>query len=323
MMPMAQAHPPNWLDKAMDQHEAAIELISMLRGQDEFTGMKLLDVLKSHATRDVFALRLRGQKYVLKRFKGPQAAQTALETQRELARQAPRMSQGPFQVNKCLLERSDLGIVLLSYANGVRVDDALKNAGPRRRAKIFRHAGAWLQVYTEPLQTQKTFGPGYWVRQRARMGWQANEPDKRESLRALLHHMEQQSERFSGCSVTHSGTHGDFSGINLHYQNGVMTGVDIQGQTMQAIARDAATFLVWQAIRQDFSGPRICGIPAPDWIAFNASGVLPEGEKTTSLPFFISEQLFIRLQTFAHKDPIRARTLKAIAALLSDLNGGN
>ena len=229
---------------------------------------------------------------VFKWFHGTKAGQIVTATQSELAAVAPRLSSGPLQINACLAALPDLGVVVLGFAPGPRLTHVIADADSATRAALMTQAGAWLNAYVGPRHRIGSFGPGYWLK-RLR---DRPVPKSDEGLMAtLLAALMDMAEVLKGSSVTQAATHGDFAAINLHYADGVMTGVDVQGTAWLPQARDVAKFLVWTTLHCPTSGPTLCGVPRSDLAAILAGKPMPLTEVETILPFFIGTQLYGRL----------------------------
>ncbi|MEM9432431.1 MAG: phosphotransferase [Pseudomonadota bacterium] len=306
---------PSWLDSLPARQEAAEAVQSLVAQDPEFQSFALKDVLKLAKGRQVFLVRFRGEKAVLKRFlpdgEHP-PAQIVAALCAELQLQGPRMKEGPFQLNQCLLARPDLGLVVLSHARGRRMTDVLSEAHETKRRRLFMRSGQWLSHYVGQRRRASVFGPRYWLKKRQSTDISMLQLDDRQLLRDLLKALGRWAENIQGCPVEQGAIHGDFAGLNLHVQGGVLTGIDVQGECWQAIARDAARFLVWQQTRDtQIRGTQNYGIDQRDWQAFFSSGVLGAGEQETTVPFFIGDRLFGSL-VLSHASPERSERIRHV-----------
>ncbi len=312
---------PRWLEDLPERQQAFDDLSKIVSKQPELAPLKLREVLKIGEGRQVFFVKWHGEKAVLKRFlpgAGDAPDQTVMNLQAELDHLAPRMSDGPYQINRCLLARPDLGFVVLSFAKGKRITDVLSASNPTKRARLMHESGKWLAHYTSDRRRSGKFGPRYWVRRRAEADTTALRPDDQRLLQNLLEALDRWANRLQGCQVTQAAIHGDLSGLNLHVQAGVLTGVDVQGTCWQALSRDVARFLVWQQIKDVQPGSNeMYGINKPDWEAFLSSGVLPTEEHETTLPFFVGDRLFGSLMLDHDKEPSANHARQAIRGFIT------
>ncbi len=311
----------HWLSDLPKRQRAMTDLITILQNDPELAGIKVKEVLKLAPGRQVFLVRINGEKAVLKRFlggKGPAPEAIVENLARELGTLAPTMSDGPYQINRCILARPDFGFVVLSFAKGKRITDVLSLSGHQKRARLMRESGNWLATYTKDRQKLGHFGPRYWLQRRLSADTARMSSTDQTLLAALGSALDRWSDKLKGCSVTQASIHGDFSGLNLHIQGGTLTGIDVQGECRQPIARDAARFLVWQQIHDQTALPaQNFGVNAADWQAFLSSGVLPKNEWDTTLPFFVGDRLYDYLVLDHAKDPAADRIRTAIRCFLS------
>ncbi len=250
------------------------------------------ETLKIGASSRVFAGQYGELPAVLKWFQTENAAQIVTDAQTELAAVAPRLSTGPLQINRCLLARPDLGLLVLSNAPGERLTGVIAAAPPAERAALMQQAGAWLTAYIGPRHRTADFGPGYWLK---RLSSRQIPLLDEGLLTTLMDSLTDMATDLRGARVTQAATHGDFAAINLHYADGVMTGIDVQGTAWLPVARDIAKFLAWSTIHCPAPGPSLCGVPRADFAAILTGKALPLSEVETILPFFIGTQLYGRL----------------------------
>jgi hypothetical protein len=101
----------------------------------------------------------------------------------------------------------------------------------------------------------------------------------------------------------------------------VLYGVDIQGEAVLPLARDAARFLVWTQLHEPRTAAEaeglVHGIAKRDWEAFLASGLLDLQGQTKLLPFFVGDQLFGRLLEGSKSKTVTRRALQMAEAYLT------
>jgi hypothetical protein len=295
--------------------EAAARLAELLAGRRDYEGARVVQVLRTAHDREVFLVRLPdGGKAVLKRYLGPEVAQLVRNVQSEFDFASAAMGDGPLQCVRCLAAEPDLGFVVLSHAPGKPLEAVLLKADPARRRRLIRQAGDWLAAYTAPRRRVRRFAPSHWLdRCRARDAARLAEAD-RALLAALDAALVRRLAAHTGGQVTHAATHADFVPRNLHFHQGTLIGLDIQGEAWLSVARDAATFLVWVAGNcAPVPGGTRFGLPVADLEAFLEGGAVPEAEADTVLPFFTGIQLY-NAMIDAQGKPDRLGRLRAAVA---------
>ena len=314
MEPKAKSDTLDQLDQAARAAEALSGIVSDRPG---FASLKITQVLKLDDTRQVFQARLNGEKVAIKRFLGPKATEMARGAQTELDYMAPRMSQGPLRLNRCLHALPDLGVVVLSFVPGRRLNDILTTANRGKRRRLLRQSGQWLAAYTEPRQRVAEFGPGHWIERRLALDTAAIYPKDKALLKDLLMALRKQAQATAGLPVKQAATHADFVPLNLHFHRGTLYGVDVQGERWMAIARDMARFMAWLPVYLPTEGePTVLGVAKVDYEALLACGILDAEEQTTTLPFFIGEQLYFRFATAYGNRTHRQQARRAILRYL-------
>ena len=309
---------PSWLTKAALSEQAAQELNSFLDKQPEITRYALLDAIKVTEKSWVYKAKANGEKVVVKRFLDGDVAHTVRSLKGELDYLETAFDDDRFQANRCLYAWPESGTVILSFAPGKRLGDKIAGSSGKARMRLMKQSGEWLHRYCASRQRDSTFGPGFWVKQvAAKSTDHITSKDDRMLLDRLLASLRDQVETVKGAPVVQAATHGDFVGINTHFHRGTIYGVDIQGECWLAIAKEAARFLVWLQIHDSSrGGERRYGISLEYIDAFLQSNVLSTGEQTTTLPFFIGEQLFGRFVEGYDRPDVRDNTRSAIEMYL-------
>jgi hypothetical protein len=211
------------------------------------------------------------------------------------------------------------GLAVLSHAPGERLRDHLARADPAQRAALLRRAGAWLKAYCAPRLECPEYAPGRWIeRMEAADLAHLSAPD-----RALMARLKAATAAHGaaakGARAWLAPGHSDFVDLNMLWDGSVLTGVDIQGENRQLLARMSARFLVWLSLRGDHPpAARLHGLDQRDVAAFLESGVLTRSGTARLLPVFIGEQLFARFIHEFHAHKRRANALAAIEAYLGE-----
>lgn len=256
---------------------------------------------------------------VIKQFFNNNAATIVKETQYELAYLCQTMRDGPFQVNRCLYAFPKLGMIVLSFAKGVRLDKTLGSASTRQRSEILHQSGQWLMKYGATRTQFGAFAPKLWLED---LGANTREKLLHQNdqllMAELLENIRARAVRLKKTKIAKALLHDDFVGINLIYDNGVITGVDIQRAFRQPVAKSVARFLVWlQIFGYDSAENSNYGICDKDLVDFLGSGVLQKIELNSSLPMFIGAELYTRFRYFYDRKPTRLRAQRAIKNFLS------
>ncbi len=271
----------------------AAKIADLVRDLPGFENFSVSEVLKLSPIAAVLLARLGGEKVIVKRHFGPNAAQVVQNAKAELDFLAQTMAVGPLQINRCLRALPEYGLIVLNHVKGRPIRDVIAEAGPAKRQKLLRQAGEWLALYTAPRRRASVFGPGFWVNQACDQDIGGLPGNVQTAVVALRQALARRAEAHAGHPIIHAATHGDFVPTNAIFAKGVMTGIDVQGESWQAISRDVARFL--QTVRPPDRAQMIYGVALQDWQAFHQSGALPPAEIDTTLPFFIGAIMHDRL----------------------------
>lgn len=302
-------------------HDAAQTLTAFLSAQPAIRAVRLTKTLKISDQSWVFQARINGDKVVVKRFFDADPAHTVRSLQGELALLEIAMGQGRYRANRCLFAWPDDATVVLSHAGGIRMVDAIAAVSGAERAALLRDAGAWLNTYATPRHRVTSFGPMFWVKELDARPRHKLRTDAVALFDAGLAGLSRLTQETMGVRVVQAATHGDYAGINVHYDDGLVIGVDIQGECWQALAKDAAQFLVWQALFDPRdTGARSFGIDRADLDAFLSGLPMLADEHATTLPFFIGWKMMHRLLDKADRDADPAPELALLGAYLADLD---
>ncbi len=309
---------PSWSSKVALREHASQELNGFLSQQPEVERFKLTDSLKVTEKSWVFKAKINGERVVIKRFFEGDFSHTVRSLKGELDFLERAFDDNRYQANRCLYSWPETGIVILSFVPGKRLGDKIAESTGGERWRLLKQSGEWLRQYCSFRQRDSTFGPGFWVKQVASKSTDhISSKEDRRLLDSLLASLRDQVEKVKGAPVVQAATHGDFVGINTHFHRGTIYGVDIQGECWLAVAKEAARFLVWLQIHDSSrAGDRRHGIHLGYIDAFLESDVLNAGEQTTTLPFFVGEQLYGRFVEGYDREDIRDNTRSAIEMYL-------
>lgn len=309
-----------WAQNIQAKEAAKKWLVKTLRGRDGFETFRVLDIFKIKENREVFLVEINGEKRVIKRFIDAERAAIVLRLKTELDHLCQSMGDGPNQVNKCLMTLPEEGLAVMSFVPGEQLGKVINRVDRAMRSAILKQSGEWLNVYTSSRRRGSTFGAGFWIKKAQARPRDHLSSDDQELLLALIASMRQQAKTLGNAPVVQAATHGDFVPLNLHYEDGVIYGVDIQGESWMAIVREASRFLVWARMTREPEPEEaiLYGVSEADFDAFISSNVLDEEEVHTILPFLIGEQLIAR---FAENYEQSEHTDRLRSAMISYLEG--
>ncbi len=299
-------------------------LAQLARETPEIGDLRLVRPIRENLASAVYEARLDDEQVIVKQFFGADAGTIVDALKAELDRLEEVFGSGRFQANRCLHAFPELGVAILSYAPGTRLDIVIAAATGQERAALLRDSGAWLRAYTAPRQRVRGFAPWAWVRKLRDMTRTKALTDRELGLLdRLLVALRAQAGQVKGQSFIQAATHGDYVGMNAHYHAGRIYGVDIQGESWMAIAKDAARFLVWQDIHDTTLATHgRLGLREGDVDAFLASGIVPTAERETIFPFFVGVELYIRLVQSGSMPNLVPRIRRLVQAYLEQMGGG-
>jgi len=293
-----------------------------VQNHPDFKNFSIEKVLKAGPRRTTVAASLNGEKVVLKRYLTENARETVRKAKQELDFIARSLSD-PHRVNECIAIYPGRGIIVLSFVPGVQLDAAISEANPEEREKLFKLSGNWLQAYVS-LRNRKDIGfsPNWWIKKRTQQDVSHFTTEDQNLFAALLENLGQRAPHITGKDIMKAAVHGDYVGMNAHYHDGTIYGVDLQGEAWLPIVTDVARFLVWSQTKtpptRKNAEDHLYGIAKSDLESFFSSGVVPTEEAHTLFPFFVGHQLLGRLNDF-QKDADALTNLRLISRrFLSD-----
>lgn len=299
---------------------AAKALISDFVGYPGVQSLELGEEIKSSAQATVYRAILNGTQVIIKRFHDQDAAHTVVCAKAELDHLERVFGDSDCQANRCVMALPEKGILVLSLVPGRRLGEEIDRLSGKAREKVLEQSGRWILRYAEGRTKRSRFWPGRWIRRLEKKSIDhVSNPDDLALLSQLLRTLRRMVPLIRGTTALKAAVHGDFVGLNAHYHEGVLYGVDIQGQSSMIVAREVSRFLVWQQIHDDArGGQRKFGINQSDWLSILSSDVLSEHEQATTLPFFVGEQLYLRFVSNYHRSQIRTNSQYVIEAFLAE-----
>lgn len=304
----------------LEKLHAEHSIYEVVRGHPGFEDFNIETIIKTGPKRTTAIAQLSGAKVVIKHYLHSEARNQVLRAQKELDALSKRMCAAPYRINECVAAFPELGIIALSFVPGLRLDDAIRRADLKQRSALIELSGGWLRAYTEfRTEVSPSFSPGWWIRKRSETDISMLSATDQELFNLVLKSLRERAPSLRGSSVMKAAVHGDYVSINAHYHEGTLYGVDVQGEAWRPIVDDVAKFLVWTQTQTPLE-PSVAtvemvyraGVAEPDFTAFLASGVLPEGEIPSLLPFFIGLQMLERIVTY-QRDPLALSRLHQMA----------
>ena len=282
--------------------------------------LNIVASLSQKRVSEVFHVKLDGQDLILKQFFGKNPENTVTTLCREQEFLSRTMFDGPYQVNRCLYAFPEIGVVLLEYRVGKTVGTLISSGDSAFRSEIVLKCGNWLKEFGAGRDEYSCFSPMFWINYLDKLDLiQDFEPETAALLDSLRQRLFLQAKTIAGIMVKKSALHDDFVGFNLIFNNDIICGIDIQTNNVLPYAKVAARFLTLLHISRPNRDPaQKYGISERDHDSFFASEVLPHSEYDTSLPFFIGEQIFLRLLESAKKQKDTHAIKNCAKAFLED-----
>ncbi|MEM9968740.1 MAG: hypothetical protein AAF755_11635 [Pseudomonadota bacterium] len=275
----------------IDAFIAEQRLYELVERHPAFKGFRVEKILKTGPDQLTARAKFQGKRVVIKRSLLSESERRVLEAKQELDILAKVMSAPPYRVNECVAAFPDLGLIVLSFVPGIRLDKAIKQASHQERHDLMKLSGGWLRTYTlGRVERGHHFSPGWWIKKTAGHRKENLSENDLSLFNRVLAHLRRLAPDLRGQSLAKAAIHADFVSINAHFADGCLYGYDIQGRAHLPIAQDVARFLVWTQVQTpalDDQTGFIHGISRSDVEAFLSSGVLPAEEYETILPFFI------------------------------------
>lgn len=233
----------------------------------------------------------KGERVVVKWFKGERGPTIAERLRSEHDRIGPILAQGRFRLAAYRAVSAAHGLAVLTWAPGQRLDHAL-HAAPEHRAGAMALAGGWLAAYAAPACRAASFNLHARIRKRKESATDMS-PEDAALLGEAMRAMRAIARDHAGIPLLQAATHGDFAPHNLHLVDeppqGVLWGFDVQQTRVLPVSADAGRFLALISLRLGpIPGPRRNGLPVADLDAFLPAARLDD---TPDLAFFIADQL--------------------------------
>ena len=280
-------------DAGRERAELRARLEAALAAIPELAGAEPGRLIAEGAGRAVFAGRLNGAAVVFKI--GPHTRWQAERVARQDAAlrhfAAALAGQAGLAVPRPLGAWPAHGLGVAGFAPGAPLEAVLATAPDAERARLIARAGAWLAAATAAHRADDRFGGGYWVRRLGAEAAALSDDRARRLALALAARLAAEAAACDGLMLARAPAHGDFRAANMLHdpEDDVLTVLDFDEWEVRPLAREIATFLADLAWREPGADA------AADRAALVAGAGLPEAERDTALPFFLTREVLHRL----------------------------
>ena len=268
-------------------------------------------VIRTHPNWTVFGAMAGDQAVVVKHFTQDGAADAVHAASVELQLVGPHMCEGPLQINQVLADDPEQGILILSQVPDAPLQSVLDDPAADRSA-LMRQAGDWLTRYVGARISTGKFAPFYWQEQLVNTSFKALDPETRRLAQAMRSKLRAHAEKLRAFQVRRVAGHGDFATHNFGYEQGVLYGFDVQGETIRPLAQELAHFLVLTTMKsQPDAGPQYIGLREADVAALCIQAGLPELEYETVFRYLVGWYMCRFFARYAH-NPARVAALRGM-----------
>lgn len=285
-----------------------------LAGLAPLAGATVTACLRDLPQRRVFQITLAGRTAFLKQFRGSNAAAMTDTASSRLVQAARVLGAGPNCVAQPILTLPEHGVLVTRAAQGRPLARALEQADAPLRARLIGRAGQWLAALAGAGHVG-SFGPRYWLANlETRAAAAQGDWIDRDLVGALLGRMRADAQSLRGAPVRRAALHGDLTPDNLFHDPATdrMTGIDLQGGGVMAVARDVARLLVWLESRRTVALPRLDGVALVDHRALtDVPDLLPDDQRPI-LRFMIAEIMLAYYLDSARQPGRRAALAEAM-----------
>lgn len=228
----------------------------------------------------------------------------------------------PFFANNCLATAPESGWIVLGHVPGIRLSIALREAPPDERSAILSLVGQWLGACIRLRSTNRKLGTSRAARLFDPLNPALLEPDDQQIIDTLIGALKRRLHDLEGHRMVHTIAHGDFAPVNLHYDNGDVHAVDIQGGHWFPALRIAARFLVAKDLTGETPATGLClGLNHCEVSLFLDAAGLGGMLDTDEFRYFVGEQ-FVRLYVNSYSripgNPAMRARLSNLVATLED-----
>lgn len=244
-------------------------------------------LLRAHPNWAVFVALAGEQSVIVKQYAHAGAADVVVAAATELQEVGPRLAEGPLQINQYLAHDTAQGVLVVSHVPDRGLQSVLDDPDTDRSA-ILRQCGDWLTQYIGNRVTAGKFAPFYWQEQLVNTSFKALSPPDRKLAHGMRSNLRKLAEKLRSFELRRIAGHGDFATHNFGYEDGVLYGYDVQGETQRPLVQELAHFLVLATMKSPpFQEAHYIGLREADVAALCIQAGLPELEYETVFRYLI------------------------------------
>lgn len=217
----------------------------------------LTRLIKHDAKGRVAVARWRGETVIVKEIHAEDRPAAIAALRAEHDRLRPLFPQGRLQFVAYLATAAEQGLVILPFAPGERLDEAMRAALPSLRPQMVQTAVAWLVRSMEGRRETGRFSPDFWLGRLKGNVARANLRGRDAVLVArVLAGLQAMAPGLDGGPVPRGPVHGDFSSQNMFWDaaTGDLHVFDVQSRWMAPLAIDLTWLLAdlsYKSLRDD------------------------------------------------------------------------
>lgn len=244
-------------------------------------------LIRAHPNWAVFAALAGEQSVVVKQYAHAGAADVVSSAATELQEVGPRLAEGPLQINQYLAHDAAQGVLVVSHVPDSGLQSVLDDPATDR-AEVLRQCGDWLTQYIGNRVSVGKFAPFYWQEQLVNTSFRALSAPDRQLAHAMRSNLRKLAEKLRSFELRRVAGHGDFATHNFGYQDGVLYGFDVQGETQRPLVQELAHFLVLMTMKsQPFQEATYIGLREADVAALCIQAGMPELEYETVFRYLV------------------------------------
>lgn len=297
--------------------EATARIQHLQKKNKSLGQIKLEEMISTRPHAAVFRGKLKRKTIALKLFL-EHPTETCQAQAEELTYLSGFMGSGPYRVPDLIHSFPGAGACVMSFIEGPRFDQVLREASAKDRTAAIERAAEFLWHLSRPRRRRDVFGGKYWLKRAAKYADDVRIGPRRDLADRVLDSLSDQHAKLAGTDIVKARSHGDFSPVNLIENKDGLWGIDIQNAHWLPLAKDAARFLVYvQTNMPRTRGARYAGLSKIDAEPFRA--YLEALGQEDYFRFFIGVE-YLDKYSRRHADLVQSGHLeKAMIAYLEEI----